>query len=303
MSNCTFADNRGGSYPLLVSGKSVLKNNIFWNPELNHEVGLGYFPEAGITSKAEFENNCIRGGFNGIYNMSPSNQIIWHDNNINLDPLFEGEGSHPYRLSAFSPLIDIGAEYDLPADALDAGGNERVWDGDGDGIARIDLGAYEYQPVYAPADLVGSVVDKKCVRLLWQMPDYDRSLVGFRIYRDAELLINLYDPEARTYLDLVPESGTYEYYVVALFGMVESAPTNTISITIFGLSNADDFQVPLANTLSITPNPFQDLAVISYQLEKNSEIELNIYNVKGQKVRRLQNGSFVKGEQILAWDG
>lgn len=304
VSNCTFAGNSGGRYPLILTGKAILNNNIFWNPELSHEVGLGYFPECGITSEVEFDNNCIRGGLSGIYNMGPGiNQIIWHDNNINLDPLFEGEGSHPYRLSAFSPLIDIGTEYDLPADALDAGGNERVWDGDGDGIARIDLGAYEYQPVYAPAELTGSVVDKKCVRLLWQMPDYDRSLVGFRIYRDAELLVDINDPEARTYLDLVPDSGTYEYYVVALFGMVESAPTNTISITIFGLSNADDFQVPLANTLSISPNPFQDMAVITYQLDKNSEIELNIYNLKGQKVRRLQKEYLNKGEQILAWDG
>ena len=139
----------------MASMKTKLSNNIFWNPELSQEIILGYYPEDGITTNAEFDNNCIRGGFSGIYNMSPINQIIWHDNNVDWDPLFEGEGSHPYRLSAFSPLIDIGTEADWQVDAVDAGGNERVWDGDGDGIAKIDLGAYEYQPIYAPADLIG----------------------------------------------------------------------------------------------------------------------------------------------------
>jgi flagellar hook assembly protein FlgD len=53
----------------------------------------------------------------------------------------------------------------------------------------------------------------------------------------------------------------------------------------------------------VAPNPFLELAVISYELSKASEIEIKIYNIRGQLVRRLFAGDQAKGEQHLAWEG
>jgi hypothetical protein len=49
-----------------------------------------------------------------------------------------------FRLLPFSPLIDGGTNL-LPLDE-DIDGEPRPFDGDGDGLARFDIGADEYHP-------------------------------------------------------------------------------------------------------------------------------------------------------------
>jgi Ca2+-binding RTX toxin-like protein len=61
-----------------------------------------------------------------------------------LDPLFLAPASGDYRLRHDSPLIDAGGTA-APAYPLDLLGGERLRDGNGDGDARRDIGAAEYQ--------------------------------------------------------------------------------------------------------------------------------------------------------------
>jgi parallel beta-helix repeat protein len=65
--------------------------------------------------------------------------------NISANPMFVGAVTI-FQLKAGSPAIDAGdnSAPDLPP--LDLAGNPRIVDGDGDGTAIIDMGAYEYQP-------------------------------------------------------------------------------------------------------------------------------------------------------------
>ena len=51
------------------------------------------------------------------------------------------------------------------------------------------------------------------------------------------------------------------------------------------------------------PNPFNPSTEISFSLEANSDIELAIFNVIGQKVRVLENGSRIAGTHTIKWDG
>ena len=50
------------------------------------------------------------------------------------------------------------------------------------------------------------------------------------------------------------------------------------------------------------PNPFNAETVISYQLTVNSEIELSIFNVLGQKVTTLVNHRQETGSYRVTWD-
>lgn len=66
--------------------------------------------------------------------------------NIDLPPIFSDEDLYPYKLSTISPCIDAG-----PANLTvvncpdcDLGGCRRVWDGNGDQTAIIDMGAWEF---------------------------------------------------------------------------------------------------------------------------------------------------------------
>jgi len=51
------------------------------------------------------------------------------------------------------------------------------------------------------------------------------------------------------------------------------------------------------------PNPFNSSTKIKFTLEKSGYILLNIYNIKGQKVKTLLDGHVAEGSHIVHWDG
>ena len=67
--------------------------------------------------------------------------------NLSADPLFVGLNGVDQELRFSSPLVDAGLTDPLsPAEsATDLDGNPRVVDGNGDGVATRDIGAFEYQ--------------------------------------------------------------------------------------------------------------------------------------------------------------
>lgn len=125
--NLTIADNYaqatcGGI--LCSSGSNIsLVNTIMWNDTPPEISGSGV-----IATYCDIE-----GGFLG-------------EGNIDEDPLFLGSNPFDYHLTTDSPCIDTGTPdttgLNLPPWDLD--GNERIWDGNGDNIAIIDMGCYEY---------------------------------------------------------------------------------------------------------------------------------------------------------------
>jgi hypothetical protein len=164
------------------------------------------------------------------------------------------------------------------------------------------VGAYEYQPVYAPGNLQAELWQQQ-ILLSWQMLEADRGHSGFRIYRQGQPYADLADPSARAFRDFSAVNDTISYFVVALYGSVESAASNSVTVIIDCVANQDAQIVPVPAKLTSSPNPFSELAVISYQLEAKSEVEIKIYNLKGQLVKHLYAGSQDKGDQVLAWEG
>ncbi|HZN88879.1 MAG TPA: hypothetical protein VFB44_07880 [Thermoleophilaceae bacterium] len=84
--------------------------------------------------------------------------IVQGAGNVNVDPAFVDAPAGNYRLAAGSALIDVGdpASLDPWASLLDLDRLARVADGNQDGAARGDMGAYERQPPPAPVDPSGS---------------------------------------------------------------------------------------------------------------------------------------------------
>ena len=303
ITNCTFANNTGGSAATHITGNAVLTNNIFWNPGLGTEVGIPYYTDLG-PSHVRFRHNNIRNGINGIWNSTALNQIIYEDNNTSFNPEFIGTGLHPYYLSSTSPLIDAGTPdtTGLYLPLYDVGGNERLWDGNGDGIARIDIGAYEYQPMNSPQDLTAEV-SLNTVHLNWSMPAVflNRSLAGYRVYRDSVAIADISNPEMLDYIDQITESDTLSYWVVALYGEIETAPSNAVTVYVEYVPTADE-TAPALTSFRVYPNPFRDKLTVRYSLSKPSEVKLEIYNLKGQRVRLLYQAHKAAGEHSVIWD-
>ncbi|MBE9511810.1 MAG: T9SS type A sorting domain-containing protein [Bacteroidetes bacterium] len=51
------------------------------------------------------------------------------------------------------------------------------------------------------------------------------------------------------------------------------------------------------------PNPFNPVTTINYKLPKDSEVNMVIYNMMGQKVRTLVSGQIKAGSYNVTWDG
>ncbi len=51
------------------------------------------------------------------------------------------------------------------------------------------------------------------------------------------------------------------------------------------------------------PNPFNPATLIEYEIPRDGQVKLEIYNILGQKVRRLFKGHVEKGLHRIRWDG
>jgi len=70
------------------------------------------------------------------------------------------------------------------------------------------------------------------------------------------------------------------------------------------ISNSDEVIDNICNfQLLNNPNPFNPETTISYSIPDNSNVELSIYNIKGQKVRTLVKDSIERGNHSIIWKG
>jgi hypothetical protein len=130
LANCTFAgnsasDDGGGMYN--TSSSTKLVNSIMWSDMPNEIYDYGGSPV--------FTYSDIQGGYTGT-------------GNINSDPLIVDLANGDFHLTQNSPAIDAGIYDPMMVPQTDFDGDPRILDGNGDGIAIVDMGVDE--AVYVP---------------------------------------------------------------------------------------------------------------------------------------------------------
>ncbi|MFO7657900.1 MAG: LamG-like jellyroll fold domain-containing protein [Bacteroidales bacterium] len=98
----------------------------------------------------------------------------------------------------------------------------------------------------------------------------------------------------RVYRGIMDEFRLYDVALTA----ADIAALYALDPTISGL---EDSKAKFA--IAIGPNPFNNNVNIRYQLHKNSDVLVDIYNLTGQKVRTLVQENQVAGLQTINWDG
>ena len=146
--NCTFSRNNAEGYGGVIDcgdSDATLNNCILWG---NTAYGGGdqiYIYDSNTYCLLNY--CCVEKTGYGFASGVPATTIDDSNNCIYDDPQFVDAANGNYHLKDTSPCIDNGDNNSVPSGvATDLDGNQRIVDGDNDGTATVDIGAYEYQP-------------------------------------------------------------------------------------------------------------------------------------------------------------
>ncbi len=108
-----------------------------------------------------------------------------------------------------------------------------------------------------------------------------------------------YDPEDPTN----PGYALYPAMGTVINDMGAYGGPNVIGWPVVGLDNNLIVQTPEVLLHQNYPNPFNPTTNINYSLKENSKVSLNIYNIKGQKVKQLVSDQLSTGQHSVIWNG
>jgi len=70
------------------------------------------------------------------------------------------------------------------------------------------------------------------------------------------------------------------------------------------VATTDPLETPIVSALYPNyPNPFNPTTTISYSLATAQNVSLDIFNMRGQRIRSLVNGTTPAGDHSVVWNG
>jgi len=86
--------------------------------------------------------------------------------------------------------------------------------------------------------------------------------------------------------------------------VIQEAQTTNLDFTLMPVANPEEPIIPNITALtSVFPNPFKNSVSLNYSLRKGNEVNIGIYNVKGQLIRSLVSDWNKAGTYTIVWDG
>ena len=126
------------------------------------------------------------------------------------------------------------------------------------------------------------------------------------IYNETLSVLNVEWSER--YIDLTGYAGSTIYLAFRHHSSVDNFVIKIDDIEVYSsdkaLNNTDVSVLPSVTTLSANyPNPFNPSTTISFATTKESNVRIDIYNVRGQRVKVLVNDIYTAGYHNVEWNG
>jgi len=152
-----------------------------------------------------------------------------------------------------------------------------------------------------------AVLEGDVISLSWFVPSAVNGIGTFRyykVYRNGSL-IPTEEFMSTFYTDTEIELGidtTYTYFVTAQYLQGESIPSNTVIIRPVSCFE-ETLELCKTELLGNYPNPFNPNTAITFALDREQQVEVVIYNLKGQRVNSLVNSVLGVGLHTAIWNG
>jgi hypothetical protein len=284
------------------SGNISLKNNAIT------ETNTGIFGSLGNSSQTHLEIK-----YNGFWGNVQNFQLSSWVNvdtflNIEAYPMYLNPDSFDVRLQANSPLIDAGDPNILDVDST-----------------RSDIGcyggpggsSYEYQdlPPRKPDSLAYQIRSDTIV-VRWRL-NYEADFNRYIVWRDTIPSFTpwagniITEPDTNLLYDINWDNNHDYYYRIAAYDNQwnMSEISDELVVLISG-TDRDNSGVEIPNITSIAsnyPNPFNSSTTIAYSVANlgpiPAQINIDIYDIQGRKIRSLLNNRMEVGKHTITWDG
>ncbi len=131
----------------------------------------------------------------------------------------------------------------------------------------------------------------------WDAPQ--RDLTEYNVYRDGSVFLG--STTLTSFTEENMPSGSYTYGVTAMFtGGYESDITE---VTIDHTESGSILIPQITEFTGVYPNPFNPKTTVSFNLNQDADVAVNVFNIKGQKVRTLVNEEMDAGYHQVDWQG
>ena len=153
---------------------------------------------------------------------------------------------------------------------------------------------------FSGKDLPGFPINTHNDQVLGQSPAIDD------IDRDGDLEIMFVDQEGILRIWDAPYSYNTETALGWSQPFANAAHTGELDTTIIRLVNTISFSKPIPQKFHLAqnyPNPFNPETVISWQLPVSARVDLEIFNLLGQKINTLFSGNQKAGDYKISWNG
>ena len=229
-------------------------------------------------------------------------ETVFIDGSNSLDPLLNGLS---YHWSTDNELIIENADSVLAIanmpeieEMTEALIYLEINDGYNTSIDSLYLTYWDDEPLNAECDMFPA---NNTIRIFWDEPlaagCEQIELLGYQMYFEGCEYDTLQNINDRLYTFDLPE-GNYNFGVQSVYsdGASEIVPVSS--------TDTDESElIALTGLKRIYPNPFNPEVNIEFELAKSEKVLLEIYNIKGQKIRTLVDDVLARDNYSVIWKG